>query len=492
MEITQIIAIAIMVLTLLAMVTGKVPIYLTALVGATTAALVYGIPLTTPLVEDGSTIVTLIRGAMHPVIIDMLGVLLFIGIMEKIGFLNTIIANIMEFGRRVGGGPGVATSGGIAAGIVGGLTGFTQPAITAVVTGPASIKLGVEPNESAGTHALAGILGNYGGFTHPTIVAVVATAGIGFGLINVIGIIVGLSAFIFSFVTLSRRIKNRGGIQADTMEEALSKKSTCTKGKALFSISLIPLVVGIALNFFLNFNRDWLYSFSQWLYNLNSDTGLFIIAAAIVLLLVAAYQSEKGSLRKAISPFVVLFTGFIVGYPIILVGIFSSIVVAVLAGIKLTEAEGIMMAGVHRISTPLFATISFLFMSAVMNAIGLIALASDTIGPAMNIAPIQILLLISAVTGFLTQSNGASAGVVVAFLIVAIDGGANPFAAAVAAAGGCAIMQYFLTGGPVAALSTVIPVIPGSELKAANKTQRPAILFALLVLFVITIPLSFL
>jgi len=484
MEITQMIAIAIMVLTLLAMVTGKVPIYLTAVIGSVTAALVYGIPISVPLVEDGSTLVTLIRGAMHPVILDMLGVLLFIGIMEKIGFLNIIITSIMEFGRRVGGGPGVASSGGIAAGIVGGLTGFTQPAITAVVTGPASVELGVEPNESAGTHALAGILGNYGGFTHPTIVAVVATAGIGFGLINVVGIIVGLSAFAFSFVTLSRRVKNRGGGQ-NLDQGVQSKKGSSSKGSPLFILSLVLLSVGIVLNFILNSDLEWFTA-------LNPHTGLFIITAAIVILLMAAYQAEQGSLVKAISPFIVLFSGFIIGLPIILVGIFSSLVVAVLAGVELTEAESFMMAGVHRISTPLFATIAFLFMSAVMNAIGLIALASDTIGPAMNLAPIQILLLISAVTGFLTQSNGASAGVVVAFLTIAIDGGANPFAAAVAAAGGCAIMQYFLTGGPVAALSTVIPVIPGSELKAANKTQRPAILFALLVLFVITIPLAFL
>ena len=484
MELTQIIAIIIMVITLLSMVTGKVPIYLTAIIGSTTAALVYGIPISVPIVEDGSTLVTLIRGAMHPVIIDMLGVLLFIGIMEKIGFLNIIIENIMELGRRVGGGPGVATSGGIAAGIVGGLTGFTQPAITAVVTGPASVELGVEPDESAGTHALAGILGNYGGFTHPTILAVVATAGIGFGLINVIGIIVGLSAFIFSYVTLSRRVKNRGSAKGNL--ESVVKKGSPSKSSPLFVLSLVLLVAGIVLNFILN-NPDL-----EWFSALNPNTGMFIVSAAIALLLVAAFQAEKGSLLKAISPFIVLFTGFVVGLPIILVGIFSSLVVAFLAGVKLTEAEGIMMAGVHRISTPLFATIAFLFMSAVMNAIGLIALASDTIGPAMNVAQIQILLLISAVTGFLTQSNGASAGVVVAFLIIAIDGGANPFAASVAAAGGCAIMQYFLTGGPVAALSTVIPVIPGSELKAANKTQRPAILFALFVLFVITIPLSFL
>ena len=40
-------------------------------------------------------------------------------------------------------------------------------------------------------------------------------------------------------------------------------------------------------------------------------------------------------------------------------------------------------------------------------------------------------------------------------------------------------MQYFLTGGPVAALATAIPVIPGSDLKTANRFQRPSILAGL-------------
>ena len=52
-------------------------------------------------------------------------------------------------------------------------------------------------------------------------------------------------------------------------------------------------------------------------------------------------------------------------------------------------------------------------------------------------------------------------------------------------------MQYYLTGGPVAALSTVIPVIKGSNLKDANKFQRPAMWFGLLVLFVITLIMTF-
>ena len=69
------------------------------------------------------------------------------------------------------------------------------------------------------------------------------------------------------------------------------------------------------------------------------------------------------------------------------------------------------------------------------------------------------------------------------FLQVVLAAGADPLTAACAAAGGSAVMQYFLTGGPVAALSTVIPVIPGSDLKTANRFQRPAMLFGLFVLF---------
>lgn len=146
-----------------------------------------------------------------------------------------------------------------------------------------------------------------------------------------------------------------------------------------------------------------------------------------------------------------------------------------------------MLQGVGKIATPLVATIGFLFMSGVMNKIGLVALISQVLGPAVSVAPIQVMLLVAALTGLFTQSNGASVAIVVPFLQVVLAAGADPLAAACAAAGGAAIMQYFLTGGPVAALSTVIPVVPGSELKLANKFQRPAMLFGLFILFVITL-----
>jgi len=62
-------------------------------------------------------------------------------------------------------------------------------------------------------------------------------------------------------------------------------------------------------------------------------------------------------------------------------------------------------------------------------------------------------------------------------------------AAAFAAAAGASLMQYFLTGGPVAALAAVIPIVPGSDLTLANRFQRPSILaglaWALLLSFVV-------
>lgn len=414
----------VMGLTLLAMMSGKVPLYLTAIIGSTIAALVAGVPFN----DADVTLRTLLQAGLHPVLIDMLGVLLFIGIMEATGFLRIIIFRIMTFGKRAGGGPGVAAAGGITAGFIGGLTGFTQPAITGVVTGPASVKLGVDRNKSAGTHALAGILGNYGGFTHPTMIAVVATAGIGFGWINVVGIFVGLSAFAIALVRLYRTMKSTAAAATNVSDEDLAGDEA---------------------------------------------------------------DALNGSFIKAIIPFVVLLAGFIAGLPIVLVGIVASIAVIILAAISLPKGEKLMMDGIHRISTPLFATVAFLFMSAVINHIGLVTLVSDWMEPALDVAPFHIMLLVSAVAGLITQSNGASAAIVVPFLSVVLASGADPFVAAVAAAGGTAIMQYYLTGGPVAALSTVIPVIEGSDLKTANKFQRPVILATLGVLLVVVTVLSF-
>ncbi|MEN6566432.1 MAG: hypothetical protein ABFC57_09025 [Veillonellales bacterium] len=415
MEFAQII----MVVTLILMISGRVPIYLTAVIGSSIAAMVAGFPFGG---KGEITIVKLINSGLHPVIADMVGVLVFIGIMERTGFLNAIIVKIMEAGRKLGGGPGVCTAGGIAAGIIGALTGFTQPAITAVITGPAAVELGVDPSKAAGVQAHAGNFGNFAGFTHPTMVAIIATAGIGFGMLNVIGAVCTLAIFAVSFYRLRQEDKNRVIPAASSFDE-----------------------------------------------------------------LAAAYNGENQvSFSKAIFPFVILVIGFAFGYPILLVGVLSSLIVALLAGMPLAKGENAMMEGVNRIAIPLFATIAFLYMSSVINKVGLVSLLSDWFAPYLKLAPIQIMLLVSALTGLVTQSNAASAAIVVPFLQIVLKIGADPFAAAVAAVGGCAIMQYFLTGGPVSALATVIPVIPDSELKAANRFQRPSILVGLLITFIFT------
>lgn len=416
MELAQIF----MGVTLVLMVLGKTPIYLTAIIGSTAAALFAGFPVAG---KAEITIVKLINGGLNPVIADMAGVLLFVGILETSGFLHVIINKVMACGSKLGGAPGITAAGSFVAGCIGALTGFTQPAITAVITGPAATKLGLDPNKTAGLAAHAGHFGNFAGFTHPTQVAVVATAAIGFGAINVVGAIVGISIIMFSCIRLVREIK------ADKNQVSQMVISEVEK----------------------SFENTSEYSFSL-----------------------------------AILPFVLFCAGFILGYPVFLVGTICAILTAVLAKMQMGASENAMLAGVGKIATPLIATISFLFMSGVMNKIGLVKIISDVMGPAVAVAPIQTMLVVSALAGFFTQSNAASVAIDVPFLQVVLAAGADPLTAACAAAGGSAVMQYYLTGGPVAALSTVIPVVPGSNLKDANKFQRPAMLFGFFVLFIIT------
>ncbi len=417
----DILAQGLMVLTLLLMVVGKTPIYSTAIVGSVLAALVAGIPF-----AGGAdvTITKLINGGLNPVIADMAGVLMFIGVMAKVGFLDVIIKGIMQFGRVVGGGPGVAVAGGLAAGVIGMLTGFTQPAITGVITGPAATKLGVDPSKAAGTISHAGTLGNFGGFTHPTTVTVVATTGVGFGMFNVVGVLVGLSLFVASFL----RLKN-------------------DERKSNFKLSKEELAK-----------------------------------------IISEFETKDShySLTTALIPFIALFAGFVLGFPVFIVGLLSGLLCIFLAKIAFADGEKEMLEGVGKISTPLIATIGFLFMSGVIRSVGLSDLIGTAFEPLLTIAPVQTLLLVAAFAGFITQSNGASIAITLPFLQAVLAMDADPFACACAAAGGSAIMQYFLTGGPVAALATAIPVIPGSELKAANKFQRPSILAGLAFLFVLT------
>jgi hypothetical protein len=410
-----------MVLTLVLMILGRTPLYLTAIAGSTITALIAGFPITG---KEDITITKMINAGLNPVIADMAGVLLFIGIMQASGFLDVIIRDIIRVGRRVGGGPGVAVAGGIAAGCIGALTGFTQPAITAVITGAASVRLGVDPNKSAGVHGHAGHLGNLGGFTHPTQVAILAAAGLSFGMFNVYGAIIALSIFLVSFLRLKREEKVKGlQMSAEDMDRHLAE--------------------------------------------INNKTY------------------TAGSL-VAFAPFVVLVVGFVLGFPIFLVGVASSIFAMVMAKEDPKTGESNMLAGVGKIATPLVATIGFLFLSTVIRNIGLVKIISDAINPVLSVAPVQIMLLVAALTATMTQSYGASAAVIIPFLQVVLKTGADPMAAGLAAAAGGALMQYFLTGGPVAALATVIPVIPNTDLKTANRFQRPSIILGLLAALIVT------
>lgn len=169
MSTAHIIAQLCMLATLILMITGKTPIYMTAIVGAAISALIAGFPMAG---GTGMTVTKMIVSGLNPVIADMTGILLFIGIMQATGFLDVIIRDIVRLGNKWGGGVGVACAGGVAAGVIGALTGFTQPVITAVICGPAAVRLGVRPNQSAGMIAHAGHIGNLAGFTHPTQVAI--------------------------------------------------------------------------------------------------------------------------------------------------------------------------------------------------------------------------------------------------------------------------------------------------------------------------------
>lgn len=416
-----ILAQVLMGVTLVLMVAGRTPLYTTAILGSTIAALAAGIPLAGP---TPITIAKLINGSLNPVIADMTGVLLFIGVMQSSGFLDVIIQVIIRMGRKMGGGPGVAAAGGIAAGVIGALTGFTQPVITGSITGPAAVKLGVDPSKAAGITAHAGNLGNFAGFTHPTQVALIAAAGIGYGAINVAGVIAALTIFTVSYVRLQQSMKASGTMLTDEQIENIA----------------------------------------------------------------AEYEKSdrKIATSTAFLPFFVLLVGFILGFPVFLVGLVSGVATILLAKLPAKQGEFSMLEGVGKIATPIVATIGFLFMSATIKSIGLVDLLGDIVGPVVKTSPILAMWIVACVTGLLTQSYAASSAVVLPMFQVVTAAGGNPLLAAIAAAGGASTMQHFLTGGPVAALATVIPVIPGSDLRLANKFQRPSIASgALMVLAVI-------
>lgn len=415
MEMAQIL----MVITLIFMVWGKTPLYLTAIVGSTIAALAAGFPISG---KADITLAKLINGGLNPVIADITGVLMFVGILETSGFLKVIINKIISWGSKLGGAPGITASGSLAAGCIGALTGFTQPVVTAAITGPVATKLGMDPNKTAGLAAHAGHFGNFAGFTHPTQVAVVATAAIGFGAINVVGAITGISIIAFSWYRIVREMRKNPPIISQDVKDEVAK-------------------------------------------SLSNKSGI--------------------NFSLAIFPFLLFCIGFVFGIPVFVDGTVCAILVAILAKMNPSKSETDMINGVKRASIPIVATISFLFMSGVINKIGLVDVISNIMAPLVSISPVYTMLFVSALAGFITQSNAASVAIDVPFLQVVLAAGADPLTAACAAAGGSAVTQYYLTGGPVAALSTVIPVVKGSNLKDANKFQRPAMLFGLLVLFLL-------
>lgn len=102
------------------------------------------------------------------------------------------------------------------------------------------------------------------------------------------------------------------------------------------------------------------------------------------------------------------------------------------------------------------------------------------------------MFLISIITGIITQSLAASSAILLPFLSVVLTAGADPMASSVAAIAGANIGQYYLTGGPVSGLNTVIPVVPGSDLVKANLFQRPNYLFGFVVAGCIVAALTFL
>ena len=407
----------IMVLTVVVMITGIAPLYITAVVGGVASALAAGFPLTG---ADPNAISKILIASMHSVIVDMLGVLLFIGIMQKCGYMEVIIWNIMDFGRRYGGAPGIATAAGLAAALLGALTAFTQPVITATIAGPAAVKLGLSPNKTAGIISMANTVANTCGFTHPTVLAILAITGVHFGMINV-------WAFLGSI---------------------------------------------------------WIYVFCYW------RARKEMIAEGLPLkpegASLEALPEGTPSFKKAIFPFLVLCVAFFAGVPVFLVGMGTGIVITIMEKMSLNDGEKAMISGVAQISIPIVAIISLMFMSNVINRIGLVTTLAEYVQPFLAMAPVQILFFISFMAGLVTQSCAASAAIVLPFTQIVINMGVDPLATSFAAITGCAIMQLFLTGGALTALPVVAGVIPGTVQKVANRWQRPAMLVGAGVCFLLT------
>ncbi len=410
----------IIAITLLLMVIDKTPMFITAVVGAAAAAFFAGIPLSG---SDPVTMSKLLISGLNPVLIDMCGILLFIGIMKASGFLNVIIGDVIRAGNYVGGGPGIITAASLVAGVIGMMVGFTQAAITGVVAGPAAIKLGVDPDEAAGALQHANNLGYGAGFAHPTMVSILAITGIEFGMFNVWGAVSALAVIGMGYWRMRKHLRNKGSLKRYSPEEIQTLLASLTDE------------------------------------NTRVDVSSF----------------------KAFLPFIILIVASSCGIPIFVVCFVCSLLVIILSGRNWEQSQSDMIEGVKMIAVPFTATVVFLFLSGVIKNIGFVALLDSWFKPVLSFSPELVMFFVASLTGLITQSYMASAAVVLPFCTIALGAGGDPMGIAVAAASDCNIGQYYLTGGPVSGLNTVIPVVPGSDLVKANLFQRPNIAFGFLV-----------
>ncbi|MDP9805736.1 di/tricarboxylate transporter [Trueperella bonasi] len=412
----------ILVITLLLMISGRVPLYITAAMGAAIAAVVAGYSL---MGTDEGTVTELLRIALNPVILDMAGVLMFIGILQHVGYLDVIVARLIDIGRDKGGAPGVATAAGLAAALLGAVTSFTQPVVMATVAGPAATRLGLSPNATAGTISMANTIANQAGFTHPTFLAVLGLTGVKFGIINVWGFLGGIGIFIAAYFK-GKKDMLKAGIDLKKGRETgeLSEMDKLPEGHPSFAVAVFPFLLLVVL--------------------------------------------------------------FFAGFPVFLVGMVSSIVVLIMTRTNPAQGESAMVEGVKMIAIPVVAVISLMFLSTVVSRVGLIDTLGEWMAPVLEFAPVQILFIISAIAGTVTQSFSASAPIILPFTTLVLGLGADPVATSFAAISGAAIMQLFLSGGALTALPVVVGVVPGSNQREANKWQRPCLLIGLGISFLLT------
>lgn len=412
----------IVVITLLVMITGRAPLYITASVGAGIAAVVAGYRL---IGTDEGTVTELLRIALNPVILDMAGVLSFIGVLQYVGYLDVIVAKLIDVGRMKGGAPGVATAAGLAAALLGAVTSFTQPVVMATIAGPAAVRLKLSPNATAGTISMANTIANQAGFTHPTFLAILAVTGVKFGIINFWGFLGGIGIFIAAYLKGKRDMVKAGiDLKKGYDEGEQSEMDKLPEGHASFG--------------------------------------------------------------KALFPFLFLCVLFFAGVPVFLVGIVSSILVLLMTRTSFFKGETAMIEGIKMIAIPVLAVISLMFLSTVVGRVGLIETLGQWVEPVLATAPVQILFIISALAGTMTQSFSASAPILLPFTQMVLDMGVDPVAASFAAISGAAIMQLFLTGGALTALPVVVGVVPGSLQREANRWQRPCLLTGLGISFILT------